>query len=213
MKALDVSNFDRLISFDPLIAEALQKRVPDARIWRSFPLPVADYLFSPARRSRRQPRALFIGRSTDHREIFLEQAKHRYDILHVAHGASGRDLSELFSRFDVSINVHNERYPSFENRVSLSLAAGLLVLSEPLSPGHGLEPGIDYVELLAPADLNSALFHLAHYPDIYHRVRIRGRMKAEQFRASSVYPRIIGDLLLDITTFGSSRRPGSASSQ
>jgi hypothetical protein len=207
MKTLDASNFDRLISFDPLIAEAVHEVVPSSRIWRSFPLPVADYLFSPVRRSRQPPRALFIGRSTDHREVFLEHAKHQYDLLHIAHGVSGRDLRDLLERFDVSINIHNERYPSFENRVSLSLAAGMLVLSEPLSPTHGLEPGIDYVEVAAPPDLNSALFNLTYYPDIFHRVRVRGRMKAEQFRASRVYPRIIGDLLLDLATFGSSRRP------
>ena len=51
---------------------------------------------------------------------------------------------------DVGINVHNEPYPSFENRVCLHLAAGHLVLSEPLSPTHGLEPGIDYLEVGTP---------------------------------------------------------------
>ena len=54
---------------------------------------------------------------------------------------------------DVAINVHNEPYPSFENRVCLHLAAGHLVLSEPLSPTHGLEPGIDYVEFHRPQQL------------------------------------------------------------
>jgi hypothetical protein len=209
LKALDPSNFDRLTSFDPLIAETVDQVVPAAQIWRSFPLPVADYLYASVRKASRPPRALFIGRSTPHRELFMETAKHRYDLLHVAHGVSGRDLQALFRRFDIGVNLHNERYPSFENRVSLSLAAGLLVLSEPLSPTHGLEPGIDYVELNAPRELDAALFALKHFPEMYRRVRIHGRMKAEQFRASRVYPRIIRDLLLDVATFGSSRKPGA----
>ncbi len=41
----------------------------------------------------------------------------------------------------VGINLHNEPYLPFENRVSLHLAAGHLVLSEPLDPLHG--PGRD----------------------------------------------------------------------
>jgi hypothetical protein len=209
MKTLDASNFDRLISFDPLIADSVQRVVRGTQIWRSFPLPVADHLFAPVRPAGRPPRALFVGRSTRHRERFLESSKHQYDVLHVAHGVSGPELRDLLARFDVSINIHNERYPSFENRVSLSLAAGLLVLSEPLSPPHGLEPGIDFVELRAPRELDAALFNLSHFPDLYHRVRVRGRLKAEEFRASRIYPRIIEDLLLDLATFGSSRRPGS----
>ena len=212
LKTLDASNFDRLISFDPVIADTVDRVVAGARIWRSTPLPVADSFFDDVRPSGRPPRAVFIGRSTPHRELFLESAKHRYDILHVAHGVSGSDLRELLARFDVSINLHNERYPSYENRVSLSLAAGLLVLSQPLSPTHGLEPGIDYIELNAPRELDAALFNIGHFPDLYRRVRIHGRMKAEQFRASRIYPRIIDDLLLDVATFGSSRRPESVDS-
>lgn len=206
LDSLDGGNFDRLVSFDPLIADTVARKAPRTGVWRSFPLPVADYLYAPVRRSERPPRALFIGRSTEHRELFLETAKHTYDILHVAHGVSGRELVELLSRFDISINIHNERYPTFENRVSLSMAAGHLVLSEPLSPTHGLEPGIDYVELKVPRELDAALFNLKNFPDLYHRQRVSGRMKAEQFRASRVYPRIIDDLLLDLATFGSARK-------
>jgi hypothetical protein len=36
-------------------------------------------------------------------------------------------------------------------------------------------------------------------------VRVRGRRKAEQFRASRVYPRLVADLLADVRAFGSPR--------
>lgn len=52
------------------------------------------------------------------------------------------------------MNIHNEPYPTFENRVFLHLAAGQLVISEPLDPGHGLEAGHDYLE-----DGSAALYH------------------------------------------------------
>jgi hypothetical protein len=36
---------------------------------------------------------------------------------------------------------------------------------------------------------------------------VRGRRKAEQFRASRVYPRLVADLLADVRAFGSARVP------
>jgi hypothetical protein len=80
------------------------------------------------------------------------------------------------------------------------------VLSEPLSPTHGLEPGIDYVEVRDRDDLLNAVDQIHLYPDLYRRVRIRGRRKAEAFRASRVYPRLVHDLLLDIEVFGTERQ-------
>jgi hypothetical protein len=123
----------------------------------------------------------------------------------MAHGIFGDPLLELLRQTDVGINLHNEPYPSFENRVSLHLAAGNLVVSEPLSPTHGLEPGIDYVEVRHPQDLLKAIERIRLYPDLYRRVRIRGRRKAEAFRASRVYPRLLHDLFLDLEVFGTER--------
>ena len=37
------------------------------------------------------------------------------------------------------------------------------------------------------------------------RVRVRGRLKAEQFRASRVWPRLVHDLHADLEAFGSAR--------
>ena len=42
---------------------------------------------------------------------------------------------------DAGINLHNEPYPTFENRCGVYLAAGLLLISETLDPRCGLIPG------------------------------------------------------------------------
>jgi hypothetical protein len=203
-RLIDRSNFDRIVSFDPLFVEAAD---PLAPVWRSVPLPVDDRFFAPVRPSTVPPRIVFIGRSTEHREWYLVGVKHAFDVVHLAHGIFGQRLLDLLGETDVGINLHNEPYPSFENRVCLHLAAGNLVISEPLSPTHGLEPGIDYVEIRHPEDLLRAVSQLHLYPDLYRRVRIRGRRKAEAFRASRVYPRLLHDLLLDLEVFGTERRP------
>ena len=201
-RAVDPGNFDRLISFDPLMAETAAAIAP---VWRSIPLPVADRYYADLHPTRGAARALFLGRSTPHREHFLLPAKHAYDLLHIAHGVGADRLETLLAEHDVGINLHNEPYPSFENRVCLHLAAGHLLITESLSPTHGLEPGIDYLEITLPRELMHHIHALQRFPRAYERIRVRGRLKAEQYRASCIYPRLIHDLYADVAAFGSPR--------
>lgn len=198
LRAVDPGNFDRVVSFDPLIARTAGEVVP---IWRSLPLPVADRFYRPVTPMRPSPQLLFIGRSTEHRERILAPLKHRHDLLHVAHGVDGDELVALMERFQVAVNLHNEPYQSFENRVCLHLAAGHLVITEPLSPDHGLEAGID----LLVGMWEAVAAQLQRSPRTFDRVRMRGRRKAEQFRASRVWPRLIDDLHVDLQAFGTAR--------
>ena len=46
------------------------------------------------------------------------------------------------------------------------------------------------------------LERLARFPEMHQRVRVRGRMKAEHFRASRVFARVVHDLLADVAAFG-----------
>ena len=199
---VDAGSFDRIVAFDPLIIETAERVLP---VWRAVPLPVADRYYRDVRPPSGHPRVVFIGRSTEHRENMLIPAKHAYDILHLAFGVDADMLERTLDENDVGINLHNEPYPSFENRVSLHLAAGHLVLSEPLSPSHGLEPAIDYLVVTGPGDIVGAIDAMRRFPGVYHRVRVRGRRKAESFRASHVYPRLVRDLLADVATFGTER--------
>jgi len=202
LAALDPGNVDRVVAFDPLIVETADEFV---RVWRSLPLPVADRLFAPVREPREKPGILFVGRSTEHRESWLAQPKAELDVLHAAFGIGAAELERLVREHEIAVNLHNEPYPSFENRVCLHLAAGQLVVSEPLSPTHGLEPGIDYLEVATPAELVGVLRTATRFPSAYHRVRLRGRAKAEAYRASRVWPRLLADLDDDLRVFGTTR--------
>ena len=205
LSATDASNFDRIVSFDPLVVRAARRYVP---VWRSVPLPVADSLYVDRIESDPECRPIFIGRSTPHRERMLERSKHYLELLHIAHGTKAEELADALRRATISVNLHNEPYPSFENRVSISLAAGRLVVSEPLSPTHGLEPGIDFVEVTNAWEVDQAIWAVKQYPEAYEPMRLRGRLKAELFRASRVYPRLVNAALHDLAVFGSERRLG-----
>jgi hypothetical protein len=199
---VDGSNFDRIVAFDPLIAATAERVLP---VWRALPLPVADRYFRPVGAPDPAAPPLFVGRSTAHRESLLIGVKHRFDLLHLAFGVDADRLERVMDEHWIAINAHNEPYPSFENRVCLHLAAGHLVLSEPLSPQHGLEPDIDFLEFHDAGQLERLLDTLRRDSTAWHSVRVRGRRKAEQFRASRVYPRLVADLDADLRAFGSDR--------
>ena len=203
---VDPLNVDRVVAFDPHIAKTANGVLA---VWRSLPLPVADRFYRAVPPPPSDPKVLFVGRSTPHRERMLADAKARHELLHLAFGVDAAHLEDLLAEHDVAVNVHNHPYPTFENRVCLHLAAGNLVISEALSPGHGLEPGIDYLEISSGYGLAETITMLGRFPGIWHDVRVRGRRKAELFRASRVYPRLVGDLLLDLRTRPSAR-PGAA---
>jgi hypothetical protein len=191
-KSVDPNNFDRLISYDPLIVPTLQSFVD---IWRAQPLPLDDSFFQDVRTSQFPPKVSFFGRPTVHRDFMLGPSLHSFDVRYIAHGIFGTELRDMLFSTDIGINLHNERYPNFENRVAMHLAAGNLLVSEPLSPTHGLEPGIDFFEIRTPQELFATIEELRSFPDQSTLMRIRGRQKAEYFRASTVFAALVRELL------------------
>jgi hypothetical protein len=171
--------------------------------WRSMPTPVADRFFRPVRRVRGMPRMLFLGPPTAHRERYLMDVKHRFDCLHAVFGLDLDELERMLDAHHIAFNLDGE--PGFEDRVPLHLAAGQLLITEPLGPGYGLESGLDYLEVSYPEELLHAAATARAYPDAYQRMRVRGRQKAERLRASRVWPALVRDLLLDLRAFGTHR--------
>ena len=202
LRQIDPGSFDRIISFDPLIANVASDVVP---VWRAVPLPVADSLFMDLRERSHPPRFLFLGRSTPHREKLLEKIKQRHPVVHIGHGLLDGELTRFLARADVQFNIHNNPYPTFENRVSIALAAGHLVISEPLSPDHGLRPGGDYLEARDAETFAGLADELASDPTAYVDVQRSGREQAERFRASNVYPKLVHEAMEDIAEHSTGR--------
>jgi hypothetical protein len=202
LRTIDASNFDRIVAFEPKIVPAAERVV---EVWRSVPLPCTDRLFAEPRETTGRPRFLFTGRSTPHRDAFLNPIKHDFDVVHLAHGVTDAKLQEFMQECDAGINLHNEPYPTFENRCGVYLAAGLLLISETLDPRCGLIPGVHYVECDAPWAMWEICAALTRTPHAFRTIRLRGRAAGERFRASTVYPRLVADLLADIRARGSSR--------
>ena len=198
---LDLAPYDRVLAADPVVAQLL----PDVAIWRSRPLPVDDALFLPVRRPGRRPRPLFLGASTPHREDLLVFAKHAYDVRHFAFGLTPERLREQLAAADVGIVLNPGPAKGFVPEVLLHLAAGHLVVAEELAPTRGLEPGLDHLVARAPHEVTRVLDQLAVRPSAWEQVRLRGRARAEEHRASRAWPRLLADLAADLRAFGTDR--------
>jgi glycosyl transferase family 1 len=203
LEQVDAENFDRVVSFDPLIADTAESVLS---VWRSLAIPVADSVFMDVRPRGRPPRLLFVGRSTEHREQLLAPIKRAHSIVHIGHGLFGEPLMRFLRGADVQLNLHNHPYPTFENRVCIALAAGHLVISEPLSPDHGLRAGEHYLQASTPEQLLELVEELMRSDDAFRAVQDAGREQAERFRASSVFPSLVRDALADVAENGSGRR-------
>jgi hypothetical protein len=190
---------DRVVSFNPALTGA---HIGSGFVWRAIPPAVSDVHFHDVRPLRRAPRAMSIGSSTGHREAMLMPAKHHHDLLQVIHGVSGAALDEMLREYDAGVYVARAPGAGFGWQVGAHLAAGQLLLSSALEPEHGLERDIDYLEIDSPDGLVWMLDRLGRFPEMHQRVRVRGRLKAEQYRASRVFARIVHDLLADVAAFG-----------
>jgi hypothetical protein len=198
-EAEKLNALDRLVSFDPALTG---ETVGEAVLWRAIPPPVSDSIFGEVRRIHGPPRALSLGRSTPYREAMLMPAKHHNDLLQVIHGVTGETLRELLQEYDVGVFAARTPAAGFGHQIGVHLAAGQLLLCGPLAPGHGLERDIDYVGVKSGEQVTWVLERLARFPEMHQRVRVRGRMKAEHFRASRVFARVVHDLLADVAAFG-----------
>jgi hypothetical protein len=186
-------------SFQPaLTGERTGKRV----LWRAIPPPINDSFFDDVRPLHGSPRVMSVGRSTPHREDMLLPAKHHYDLLQLLHGVSGDALREWLGEYDIGVYVPPTEHGGFGQQVGMHLAAGQLLLSERLAPAHGLELNIDYLAIRAPGDVVTALERVARFPEMHQRIRVRGRLKAEQYRSSRLFARVVHDLLADVSAFG-----------
>jgi hypothetical protein len=195
---------DRVASFFPALTG---ERAGETKLWRAIPPPVSDAIYADVRRPQTAMHAMTVGRATDHRERMLLKAKHHHDLLQVLHGLSGEPLIELLCEYDVGVYVSPWPGGAHGAQIGMHLAAGQLLLAEAPTPAHGLERNIDYLHVDSADGLVWALDRLRRFPEMYHRIRVRGRLKAEQYRASRVFARIAHDLLADVRAFGSPRRP------
>ncbi len=127
--------------------------------------------------------------------------------MHIGHGLFGDQLRSSCAAHDVQLNLHNNPYPSFENRVCIALAAGHLLISEPLSPAHELRPGRDFLEARIAGELLALAEQLwratpRRSPTCSRPAGARPSASARR----AIYPALLRDAVADVAAHGSARR-------
>jgi hypothetical protein len=159
--------------------------------WRSLVLPVADSLFGSAPDGPAGT-AAWLGDLGARRAEYEALFTHSVELVETQPAEA--------PPAPVALNLHENGAPAFEHRAAVALAAGCVLVSETLAPAHGLEPGLDYLEGRTLDDLYLGVETAAGAPSAFRRMRLRGRAKAERFRASTLLERVARDLLLELTT-------------
>jgi hypothetical protein len=154
------------------------------------PLPVATRMWRPP--SCPPPKkwdVVFIGRSTEHRERLFGPLKRDLRFLHIAHGIAGGDAMAYYHAGHIAVNVHAEPELSWESRVQLMMACGVLVVSEPLSPNSYLLPGRHYVEATSPQHLYDKCQEVLSREGDYEGMRVAAReLVDERLSTRRVFP-------------------------
>jgi hypothetical protein len=198
---MDASNFDRLVHFDVRSLDFLRNK--GYPYWRAQPLPLDWNLYETHVALRDRNGAIFVGRATPYRDAFLDLPKRDFNLTHLAHGVDGEHLRRFLSHSLIGINLHNEDYPAFENRVLYYFACGNLVLTQKLVPGYGLERDEDHLSFETPEQLYALLREIFADPTLFEGIRIFGAIKAKKlFNSEDVYRSLMADLYLDVSAYG-----------
>jgi hypothetical protein len=198
---IDSSNFDRLVHYDVESLDYLRSK--GYAFWRAQPLPLDWSLYETHVPLRERKGAIFFGRATPYRDRFLDLPKRDFNVAHLAHGIGGEDLKKFLSRSLIGINLHNEDYPAFENRVLYHFACGNLLLTQKLVPSYGLEDHEDHLSFETPEQLYALVREILSDPTLFEGIRAFGAIKAKKlFNSEDVYRSLIDDLYLDISAYG-----------
>ena len=195
ISAYDLRLYDRVVVSDSLAAGT-------ATAWRSVQLPVADSVFAPRVVAHEQAKPLSLAYVPYGRNWILEVSRRRQGLIR-AEEVEPEQLRQLLREATIGVNVHVQPALLLEESVPFHLAAGHLLVSEPLGPAaRGIVPDFDFLQVSNLEEIETAVWSIQQWPEAHLTMRVRGRVKAELFRASRVYPRLIGDALRDVAAFG-----------
>ena len=198
---VDGSNFDRIVAFDPLIAAI---RRPRAAGLARYPAAGRRPLLPPRHGARLDRAPLFVGRSTEHRRRLLTEAKHRFDVLHLAFGVGAARLERVMDEH-WSAHQHPQRALS-ELREPRRLAPCRGSSRDQRAAEPEPRPGVGHRLPRVPERLPPRA-HPGGPPSRRHACGTpcgcAGGARPSSSAPSRVYPRIVADLLADVRAFGS----------
>ena len=104
------------------------------------------------------------------------------------------DWKSMLSEVSGGLVIHPDANRCFPMEALVHLASGHTLISEPLWPLFGLEPGLDYFEVTSPPEAFHVMEYLGRSPEVTRLMAYRGKQKSQHFRASATWTRLLGEL-------------------
>lgn len=174
-------NYDYIFHYDEISKQFFENQ--GIQLSGYFPFPIATECINPELQEAKWD-MFFSGRTTPHRDKYFGPLKRDFNFLHINHGVVGADLLDFIKKCKVSLNVHAENEISWEPRTQFLMAAGSLLISEPLSPTCPLRPGIDFIEVNDASHAYETCKQVIQNYDAYKHIAENGRKRIEEVLSS-----------------------------
>jgi hypothetical protein len=164
----------------------------------TVPLPVATRTWTamPGAERGNNWDVVFLGRSTTYREKHFSPLKRDLRFLHIAHGITGKDMLPYYHASTIGLNIHSEPELMWEPRVQQLMAAGLLVVSEQISPNGILVPGEHFIEITDPSSTYEICERIVANPRQFEGIRRAGYERVRNLlSACQIWPSLISGCL------------------
>lgn len=182
--------FDYIFHYDSSSLSFMERM--GVRVSAPLELPVATKTWNKSDGRQTSWDVVFVGRSTAHRESYFGPLKRDFRFLHVAHGIIGKDCLPYYQASKIGLNIHSEPELAWEPRVQQLMAAGLLVVSEAISPNDVLFPNEHFVEVHNGSAAYDACRDILFNPGKFEGIRCAGYERvATKLSARHVWPQLV----------------------
>ena len=119
---------------------------------------------------------LFVGSILDRREKILKKLSAHYNVK--IYKAYGKEMSELFNRSKIVLNIHAEEFLDTETRMYEALGCGAFIISEKLSSENPFIPNKHYIEVETFDDMKNKINYYLNNPVECEKIAQAGYLEA-----------------------------------
>ncbi len=151
------------------------------------PPPISDSLTHTREVSAKSATFSTFSEPTEYSRLFFDSLQVRAPNVGRGSAGSRRDLGVTTHAIAIAESIDG----LFSYEAAVSLGASHTLISGPLSPLWGLEPGIDYIEYSTPEELIRIVEHSVRNPLSTRLLSKRGAAKARFFLSSRIFQRLL----------------------
>lgn len=181
--SLPLEKFSKVVVSDAESEELVLAGGPEVLL---SPPPVSDSLSKISKPVHYFPRFTAAIAANEYSRHFSEVLETQLPVTLDRHGM---DSGTLFSASHFVIAGESVAR-SFSYEAAIGFAAGKTVISEPMAPLWGFEPGIDYLEFSTPEELLRMIQSIERSPAQTRLMALRGQKKAAIFSAERIWRRL-----------------------